>query len=385
MANYLRSLFINHKFSMSPLFESLCPVYVQREFERPDQIGTAVLLQFGPAVFLLTAAHVADEAKNGRLMIPSKDGIVGVIGTLSSIELPRTGRRCDDKIDIACIRLDEKFAERLESVFEPLRREALAIFGHLQSGDHYTFGGFPWRKTKTRGKTSTTELCTYTGEAETNSKYEKLDYSPAYNILVRFRRKKSINFQTGHKSTPPLPHGISGGGIFVWQKDIIQNPRTPEFRLCGIVHTYLEKQHVLIGTRLGPYLALIERNWPELVEESGEGFFPHCIGGSFVGYRRSEWEQILLDARDSNTMHSSWEEWRHAAEKGVEEMAAKGIIMFIIELSAEEIREYCRLQGIPNTGHARSELASSRLAEDMLGIELDPSKPVHRPKDWSFD
>lgn len=367
---------------MTPRFDSLCPIFLEARGKRPEQIGTAVVLQLAAATFLLTAAHVTDEDQdNSGLLIPHKGGLHGVSGTITSIGLPRTGQRKDDKLDVACIRLDQDVAYGLDPGIIPLQREDLALMDSIHSGDVYTFGGFPWRKTDAKGRVLTTELCSYTGEAADQDIYKRLGYSRAYHVLIRFRRKKSVSFVTGHRKIAPLPHGISGGAVFAWQKDIVQNPRQADLRLCAIAHTYLEQEDILVGTRIGPYLAMIERNWPKLIHEAGSGYNAEPICGAFVGYRREEWKQLLEDFDDAANMHRTWQEWRHAVEHGVEEMTKKGSIMFIVELSAAEIREFCRNLNVPNTGRYRAELAQVRMAESLLGRRIDPTEALKDIRD----
>ena len=145
-------------------------------------------------------------------------------------------------------------------------------------------------------------------------------------------------------------------------------------RLCAIAHTYLANESLLIGTRLGPYLALIERNWPELLKGEGVAYLPRPAMMSVLLYKQDEWNELTRDFEDASEMSPSWQEWRHRAEELIEKLSISGILPIPVELSAAEIRDFCQQQGLKNVSHARSELAGIRLAESTLGVRVDPSK-----------
>jgi hypothetical protein len=360
---------------MSPRLDSLCPIFLHRSGrDFLEQIGSAVLLKISDEVLLLSAAHVLEQHSEGILSVPCRHSIRTVQGTLIAVGLPASGRRVDDRVDIACIKLDRVIANDLDPMLRPLDRCDLALFDTLRSGDHYTFAGYPWRKSEFKQNVACTTLTTFTGEASSPEVYQRVGYSPNFHVVIRYRRKKSISFRTRRREMAPLPHGVSGGGVFSWQKDIIQNPREPELRLCAIAHTYLANESLLIGTRLGPYLALIEHNWPEMLEGEGVAYLPRPTMMSVVWYKQDEWNQLRRDFADAAEMPSSWEEWRHRAEELIEKLSISGLLPIPVELSVAEIRDFCQQQNLKNVSHARSELASIRFAESTLGIRVDSSK-----------
>ena len=363
---------------MSPLFDCLCPVFLLRpDADRLEQVATAVALELGAKIFLLTAAHVTDHGDEGIIHVPTGSGIKPISGNVVSLALPRTGRREDDKVDVAYIELDDDLGQELKKVITPLTRKNLALFDFYLDGDLYTFAGFPWRKSKLTRNTATTTLTSYTGEAVGEARYKALGYSPAYHTVITFRRKKSVQMRTGRRQIASLPHGISGGGVFSWQKDLAVAPREPELKCTAVGHTYNQRDHVLVGTQLSVYLGMIQASHPELLQSAGDGFNPEPIMMGFVWYLRDEWGELMRDFDDAENMPASWEEWRNKAEKGIEEMAILGKVPIPIEVNALEIREFCDQHELKNNGYARSSLISAKMAELFTELKIDRSKMEH--------
>lgn len=357
---------------MSPRLQCLCPVFLQRaDTNRLQQIATAVALRLGGKVFLLTAAHVIDHRSEGTLLIPTKDGIEPIEGRMIALDLPRTGSRKEDKVDVAYVELSESLAGNISESIVPLGREELSLFDFYLEGDLYTFAGYPWRKSEVKGGRVKTELASYTGEAASEARYKALGYSTAYHVVIQFRCKKARHMMSGAKQIAPLPHGISGGGVFSWQKDMAKAPKAPELKCTAVGHTYLQSQHVLVGTRLNVYLGMIQQSHPEVIAEAGIGYSPQPIMMGIVWYARSEWDELMRDFDDANNMSDTWEEWRQGAESGIEEMAIRGKVAMPVPMTAQEIRDFCFKQKLKNNGYARSTLASAKMAEQFIQIDLN--------------
>lgn len=91
--------------------EILCrhvvPLLADARRDRSEQIGTGLLVRNGDDVFVVSAAHVLDQARKlfmyvGRYTIRSLDGPLRLTST------PISGMRRDDKVDIGVIKLSRK-------------------------------------------------------------------------------------------------------------------------------------------------------------------------------------------------------------------------------------------------------------------------------------
>lgn len=357
---------------MPDSFKALCPIFLKRiGHDKVEQVGSGVSVQIATDIFLLTAAHVTDFRKDGLLLIPGKDGLTRIIGHFCHLAVPRGLKRLDDKEDISYFHLASDLAENLHKSIIPLRRENLFITDNLLEGDIYSFAGYPWRKSKLINGQAITELFIFTGGAAPERKYKLLGYDNHLHLLIKFARKKC--FMRGKKVTALLPHGISGGGVFRWPKDIMKRPRQGELSLVAIAHSYYEKQNCLAGTNLKIYLACIFRNNPHLIEraEQKRSYHPLPLLAGLVWYRQEEWSRLLSEFDDAGNMHDTWDEWRESTENCIEQMARSGGIIFPVELSADEIGAFCKRRGIKNDGRARADLANIRIAEWIFEKEIE--------------
>lgn len=354
-------------------FDEICPIFFEKEGNNKlEQIGSGVFLEIKNNIFLLTVAHVIDYLEHGDLFIPTDDGFSQLYGHYSFTKMPKGFQRADDTIDIAYFKIERELSNSLHHIFKVLKRDDLHLTESLVDNDIYTFAGFPWRKTKSRNNVHTSEQFAYTGGAAAERKYEKLGYDRSSHIVVSFNRQKSYN-TSGSKIIPPHPQGISGGGVYTWPKDIKTSNREVNLLLVGIGHTYHEKQHCLVATRINYYLANIYHNNPQLIdlplnEISNSNNIPLIVG--IAWYKEDEWERLKLEFDDSEKMHTTWNEWRQATESGIEHMHRKNKIMYPVILEADEIKAYCSKMNLPNTSSTRIKLVNEILASNVFEQEI---------------
>lgn len=360
---------------MTPKLNSLCPIFL-KDFREGNisQIGTGVLVKIAKKVFLLTAAHVTDERKYGVLMVPGKNGLIPIEGYFSTLEIAKGYTRLDDKIDTAYFKLSDNLANNLHQSLKVLLRKDISLTESLIEGDIYTFGGYPCRKSKRENGSHLTELFSFTGGAAPERKYKLLGYDRRMNVVIKFNRKKTCT-PDGERGTAPHPQGISGGGVFAWPKDIkVRSLKDSELNLVAISHSYHEKQQCLAATRINNYLANIYHNNPELISHStdpmsGSSSIP--LFAAMIWYKKEEWPRLISEFDDAEKMHSTWDEWRQNSEEGIEYMARKGRIMYPIEISADEVQDYCKLHNCKNTSQSRVEIASSKLAAMIFEEKIE--------------
>ena len=237
--------------------KALVPIFIETDVPRNIvQIGTGVFLDFHGNPFLFTAAHVSDEQKNGRLLVPTINGLEEIEGYLAYLDLPPEVLRSSDHIDIAYYKLSVDFARALSYHFFPLL-EKMEIIESSLNLSMLSVVGYPASKGKRKINKFTSDLFYYRGVAADLEEYVKQGLSPEENIMIHFHKKNALDPDTGKRKDPPSPRGVSGGAIFAW-------PRDSEFSrdwslpvLVGVLHTYKEKEGLFIGTNLIPFLAAI--------------------------------------------------------------------------------------------------------------------------------
>ncbi len=330
-----------------------------------EQFGSGVLVALSDRHFVLTAAHVTDLVAQGDVCAPTEEGILPIRGGYGHARLPRNVPRNTDKYDIAYFSLSPDYAGSLHRAINPLIVDDCRLWESLVEDDIYTFTGYPASKSRARSDSHSTEMFSYTGAAASIAKYGRMGYDTADHILVNFNRKKSIN-NDGRQLMPPHPRGISGGGVFAWPKDVFDKTE-PDFRryLVGIAHTYEKRSNCLIGTRINKLLALIVANHPELgscyrqVQRDDDSSIPMFV--AMVWYRRDEWPLLMSDFEDADKYQKTWSLWRQALENGLEHLGRDGAFPTPVEITREEILDYCEEQGEPNISQTRSALASKKL------------------------
>jgi hypothetical protein len=80
-------------------------------------------------------------------------------------------------------------------------------------------------------------------------------------------------------------------------------------------------------------------------------------------YKPDQWEELLASAADREILEDTWEQWNQGIEELVAKLEARNIRFVRVLLDIEEIKQFCKEQGIPNDSTARAKLAA-RKAED---------------------
>lgn len=330
------------------------------------QVASGVLLCLGDEIFVLTAAHVVDELDGGSLLLPGSEHLRELEGTFHRVPVTPGAARHDDRIDFGFLRLAPELAAGLHPSFEPLRWEDLGLFETLTEGDLYSFAGYPASRARVRAHMAESELFQYTGGAASDAVYGEIGFDPSLHIAMMFDVDGCV--VAGRVQATAHPRGMSGGAIFSWPKTARDLPiRSRPQRLVGIVHTYRKRPGCMVGTRINGYVAAILRKYPH-VDPCRDT--PQAIPLGVVWYREADWPAIKRDFADGANMHRTFNEWREAAQTGIENMRRRGVEAVPVPLSVEEIANFCAQTGQPNTGRTRSQLASRRVAEAIQGKPL---------------
>jgi hypothetical protein len=231
------------------VIRSVLPVFT-RERERPDHIGTCLLIDIDGYPFVVTAGHVIEDLgrePNGRFT-------VAVGGRLLAILRARIVTKPDDPVDVGLIPLRREAADYL--------REAGGVFldssmvDEAESGDGTDFAnllantylafGFPasrshsriqhaQRKARIRGFPVRLTLAPQNcyGPDVSNRHHILLDYDPREIVLE------------GRPVNPPALPGMSGGGLFRFAR---REPDT--VRLVGLLIETHREHRIIVATRI---------------------------------------------------------------------------------------------------------------------------------------
>lgn len=248
----------------NPTFSSTVPIVLQRHDNRPPEpIASGVLIRIIDRTFLLTAAHVTDRKDEGDLMMPGRKGFMQVTGWFSSMRIPGSDKRADDKLDVAYYRLDDDCLNDLHTDCQILGRQDVCLEGEPRLHTMYTFAGYPWRRCKVKKGSIATDFTTATSAEAKTSVYEQLGLSRSRHIIISFNRKRTYSQRLGRMVTSCSPEGMSGGGVYVWSKEALA--RWPvRLPLAGIATEFIPDRSLLIATRLHVFINCIFHNQPDL-------------------------------------------------------------------------------------------------------------------------
>lgn len=233
-------------------YDALVPVFLETELpQRMQQIGSAIYFEQDSEPFLITAAHVTDDLERGELLVPTINGLSPIDGYLAHVDLPPEISRNDDEIDFAYYRLTSGFAALLSHHFSPLppaRREIITTA--LELGV-CSASGYPSTKGKKNSEgIFSSEIFSFRGVAAPQEIYDRLALSPESNIVIQFSKKRAVNLTNGKPFPGPSLRGISGGGIFAWPRGSELSEDWSHPKLVGIVHSFKEREGLIIGTHL---------------------------------------------------------------------------------------------------------------------------------------
>ena len=248
----------------NPTFSATVPIVLERRHSRrPELIGSGVLVRIVDCTFLLTAAHVTDAQSEGTLLIPGREGFIPANGYFSAMRMPASGRRSDDKLDVAYFLLDRECVSDLHRHCTVLTRRNVLLEPEPPLYTDYTFAGYPWRRSRAREGAVETDFTTLTGGEAKETEYEAVGLTRSRHIAIRVNRKQAFSQRLGRVVTPPLPQGMSGGGVYAWSQTALKEwpVRLP---LAGIATEFIPDRSLLVATRLHVFVRCIFHNEPDL-------------------------------------------------------------------------------------------------------------------------
>ena len=237
--------------------------------------GSGVLFQLADHHFLITAAHVMDEALKAErhgysFFIDGRPG-QGLLQlnkflVLSSLKGPLG--RDDDPFDLSVACLPRELAETLVPHRSFLHMPEVDVFDPQDRDSAYAIYGYP--------------SAGFTRDLDSNKRgYEPLLYGtslcqrdvgalhpphdPKVGYLLNFSQQYCVRLDGG-SGGPKNPKGISGCGIWRIIVDAAAADRwkPDDVRLVGIEHGWMAEKHYVRGTRIRYAIAMILKKYPEL-------------------------------------------------------------------------------------------------------------------------
>lgn len=224
-----------------PLFREIAGV--------PDQRGCGFLVHDGTQHYVLSAAHVLREAREGTMFLSvGGNRIKRLTGRL--LLTPES----DDSIDLGVVLLTGKDLPPYPAV-EKQPIPLSALLGNLRGEDQslYLFVGFPGSKGGRTGSPGdfAFQPYSYANSEAPPSLYEQVGADRSTHLVLTFNQKKAIGPE-GHVQAFPHPYGMSGSPVWLLAADL------PQIPVVGIATRWKKKHRVVIATDVAAALPMIQ-------------------------------------------------------------------------------------------------------------------------------
>lgn len=215
---------------------------------KPDPCGTAFFVEANAKIFLVSAAHVLDEAVSQGLYFYSDPNIKRHL----SGQLYRSSKgkpRADDTIDIGVLLL----GEGPQPPFPSIRKAAMNV-SYLKAterprtGRQYVFVGFPATKTVVNNLNRTVEVTAYAYRniSIPEHLYETHGLYPDTHLIIPMDLKRGVDANGQHQHFPK-PQGMSGAPVFeLFREDGVTTAQT--FPVVAVATTYRKRDTVVFAT-----------------------------------------------------------------------------------------------------------------------------------------
>jgi hypothetical protein len=248
---------------------SLRLIYGVGERDQPVALGTSLLLRHRGVPYLVTAAHVLDDANITTLYVtalPTEHGpgaLITVTGTFVVSKAPE-GRRSKDRLDFAFRRLEPAEAARLDLDCFIDSADVSENRG-TTSGRQYIVMGYPASRNKrvnVQAKTVDQAAWTFQGTYLDDPKFaEHLGVSGAQHIFLE-HGKKVGNYEGGIES-PVSPKGASGGAVIdlgIPDPAKLASDAPCTGRLAGWFIEFHKAEKRLVGVKIQVLLEAMDAN-----------------------------------------------------------------------------------------------------------------------------
>ncbi len=244
---------------------AVCPIYGINDRDKPQLVGSSILLRLPTRALLVTAAHVLDENKRTTLYVGGAEQLVQLVGPSYRVLPPASGRQGDT--------LDFGFIDISDTAPDQWIRYRFVTPNDLDVDDvpvaHTLYGFVGYPETRNRpllGRKFQLSSTAFVLVPSALEPYTALGLNPLTHFVGEFDQQKQFDAKKGIV-TGPDPHGISGGGVWrMGQPSEFANGTNAE-RLIGIGIEYRKSKNVLIGVRLALAVSAIAAAHPELARD----------------------------------------------------------------------------------------------------------------------
>ena len=240
---------------------------------RPTLWGSGFLVNAANECFLVSAAHVLDDADSLYFYSTPQqtrrlDGHRIRSGSLSN--------RLNDRIDIGVVRLGPLDRPPYPDV-QKFAMDASYLKPHRvpRAGRQYVMIGYP--ETKNRFRTAHRDVIAapyaYRAESIAETEYAAHGLSAETHVVLPLDLRKGFD-PAGRLIQFPKPQGMSGSPVVVLHEN--QGDQARVFPVVAVAIEYRKSARVVVATDVSFVLEAIQRAWKEAATASARRAPPHC-------------------------------------------------------------------------------------------------------------
>ncbi len=226
--------------------------------------GSCVLLELGEGRFLISAAHVLDDRRQHRLVIPTGTKLAGLQGQ-EVVRVFATAARTDaeDYVDVGVVRLGPDLQAAIPGA-SFLRWAELDHAPRVPTGDAFCLVGYPL--TKQRRALRGTELTAYAYQMAARecpaAVYASTGRNPDHSLMLGFDKRR----MWGPEGVREMPDLTGASGCGVWRFGPSLRTATAPPRLAGIAVEWYPKvrKPYILATRISIVIAALVEHYPDV-------------------------------------------------------------------------------------------------------------------------
>jgi hypothetical protein len=238
-----------------PLTEYVLPLFVDHVGGYPEMFGTGFLVEHDGAVFLVSAAHVLDNAEH--LYFYVEPGVTRRLsGSRATSVVPDGGTRDDDRFDVGVLKLEGPG----QPPYPALKKRAMPLsmlhpLALPREDKQYLIVGFPASKSKANRKDRRVDSTpvSFRNISAAKAQYDELGVTLATHIVLPLHLKKTVALK-GKIQPFYSPHGMSGSPMFYLPPGFANGGDMP---VVGVVIEHYKSDHAIVATDIQLALEMI--------------------------------------------------------------------------------------------------------------------------------
>lgn len=252
--------------------DAVLPIYwTLRSETKPEQVGSGVVVRIETEYFVFSASHVFDDIGSYALLIGTGDGsrLAVLSGDRFSSKKGLSETHADDPIDASVFHIQSGITDKIKDVALTLEDFDLSQFD--ESNSVYMAAGFRIKKSNTEGKNAKSKRECFPSIEYGENEYLQLNINKNTHVALASENQVLMD---GKWQTSPTLKGMSGGAIIRIQGVSMAQPFTKDTKVRQLLVAIMIEQRreksgkpgVLIGTRIGVHLGLINKYLPKLLD-----------------------------------------------------------------------------------------------------------------------